>query len=769
MKQKLFTFFGLVLVLLAFFLVKPTKADAAITFRAAASGSTGSACGTTSWTINVPTGTLNGDVMIAAIQHGNATLTPPAGWTLINSVSNTGLTANLKTYYRVASSEPASYTWSLSVAVCNVGTIVTYTGVNGTPVDVNAAVADNVSQTSHIASAVTTTAAPETILTAFAGYDTTCGTGSTWTAPAGQTLRSNANNASCRSMGMNDSSQASIGSSGTFTGTVNAAGTALMSTIALKQANTAPTFSGAPAVFYQADMSRASVNATPWILAFTPTDAEQTGANALTYYVYTGANRTGTQVATGTTTSGSYTSVNIAYNALGMVNGSNTFYVSLSDGSLFSSDSSITVLRDDVAPTAATSISTTPNPVTSTSYTVTFTPHDAASTALNEMRYQIRTGSGGTGTLLVGNATYGDAVTNASAKTTASFTDSTLAGGANTRYIRTRDGANNWTDTSFTVTYSPTASNVTTSAPSGLNSYYTTLNGSANPNGYATTGHFRVFTTNPGNCNSDTGGTGIIRYPALSANDPALGSGSTVANFSYTIPFNGTFLTPNTTYYYCSYAINANGTTGATSVTSFFTPFGPSSPCDAPMTGNLSLPAGASCTFPNATYDGVDAGSGTTNTASISLASQTSLTIGAGQKAARGSVTVASGGTLTVGQGGTLQRSGIFVHDADGDGVLDDSLKYIGTAPAAGYVRRTAFKAVATNSAALAYSSNITPIALFDCDGGTNPYTYRNIPNLVKDADHDGYKTAAAAATQCVGASAVFNGRTYYNDGSGPN
>lgn len=82
-------------------------------------------------------------------------------------------------------------------------------------------------------------------------------------------------------------------------------------------------------------------------------------------------------------------------------------------------------------------------------YSVTFTPNDAASTGANEMGYQIRTASGGAGTLLDSGT-----CTSGTPKTTATFNDAALVGGANTRYVRTRDGAANWTDTSFTVTYS---------------------------------------------------------------------------------------------------------------------------------------------------------------------------------------------------------------------------------------------------------------------------------------------------------------------------
>lgn len=79
-------------------------------------------------------------------------------------------------------------------------------------------------------------------------------------------------------------------------------------------------------------------------------------------------------------------------------------------------------------------------------YTVTFTPVDVLSTDPDELAYQIRTAAGGAGTLLAsGIATSGVEVT------TSTIVDLVLVDGANTRYLRVRDGANNWSDTAFIV------------------------------------------------------------------------------------------------------------------------------------------------------------------------------------------------------------------------------------------------------------------------------------------------------------------------------
>ena len=77
---------------------------------------------------------------------------------------------------------------------------------------------------------------------------------------------------------------------------------------------------------------------------------------------------------------------------------------------------------------------------------------------------------------------------------------------------------------------------VSTDPPTGI---ATNLNGSANPNGSAATGWFRIATSSPGACN-DTFGT---RVPAAAGT--ALGAGSGVVAFSN--PASG--LVPGTTYY----------------------------------------------------------------------------------------------------------------------------------------------------------------------------------------------------------------------------
>ncbi len=98
----------------------------------------------------------------------------------------------------------------------------------------------------------------------------------------------------------------------------------------------------------------------------------------------------------------------------------------------------------------------------------------------------------------------------------------------------------------MSLTTTANAPAVNTDYTSGIT---TTLNASANPNGAATTGWFRIATTSPGTCN-DTFGT---RIPTSMG--ATLGGGSSYVAYSYP----GGTLTPGTTYYYCAIAENGVG------------------------------------------------------------------------------------------------------------------------------------------------------------------------------------------------------------------
>ncbi len=171
----------------------------------------------------------------------------------------------------------------------------------------------------------------------------------------------------------------------------------------------------------------------------------------------------------------------------------------------------------------------------------------------------------------------------------------------------------------ISINYTPPATPiVTTTAATGLSGSGATLNGTANPNGSATTGWFRYSTTSPGTCN-DTFGT---RAPSTGGN--ALGSGTTAAPYSQTIGS----LTASTTYYFCALASNASGT-GYGTVLSFTT--SASAPVGTISAGAPTIPSGSSTsitwsTTPSGTGCAVSPGGGSGPSGTLSTGPLTSTT-----------------------------------------------------------------------------------------------------------------------------------------------
>ena len=119
--------------------------------------------------------------------------------------------------------------------------------------------------------------------------------------------------------------------------------------------NTAPTITTGPTTTYAS--GTATTPTVTWGVTFTATDAEQTGADALTYYIRTSSTfGAGTQVATGTCTSGTSKVVTgLTYNAPGVNEGTQTLYLHIYDGALNTvTASSFTLVRRFIRSTEGT-------------------------------------------------------------------------------------------------------------------------------------------------------------------------------------------------------------------------------------------------------------------------------------------------------------------------------------------------------------------------------------------------------------------------------
>ncbi len=142
--------------------------------------------------INKPAGVTTNDVLVASIgvRPSTATITTPAGWTLVRRTDNANGNSNsLAVYYRVATAlDIAFYTWSVKGADFMVGGIQAFVSVDTTaPVNVdlgNCTLQGSCATVTltHATPSVTTTAANSMIVTSH-----TLASAAAWSPPAGMT------------------------------------------------------------------------------------------------------------------------------------------------------------------------------------------------------------------------------------------------------------------------------------------------------------------------------------------------------------------------------------------------------------------------------------------------------------------------------------------------------------------------------------------------------------------------------------------------------
>lgn len=147
-------------------------------------------------TINKPAGTLDGHVMIAAIERtvnsGSPSIATLAGWTLIGTVDPDSGISKGAAYYKVASGEGANYSWTLGggsgASRSNAGGILTYSGADILAVLDAFAAQNNGSSSTATAPTVNAARAGELLLTLIFGGSNNTNDRSA-TPPAGMTER----------------------------------------------------------------------------------------------------------------------------------------------------------------------------------------------------------------------------------------------------------------------------------------------------------------------------------------------------------------------------------------------------------------------------------------------------------------------------------------------------------------------------------------------------------------------------------------------------
>ncbi len=185
-------------------------------------------------TVNKPTGTALGDVLIAYFTVYPAavsvTLPAPTGWTAIGSTTSYTSADQIysQAFYKVAgSSEPSSYNFTSSAAKpCDIS-IMAYTGVDGNnPVDVSSG--NSGSSTTPTATAVTTNNADDMLLFLTSGFS-----GSISSGPVNMTQRTNYDSTKNY---VYDITEVAAGSSGAITATRSGSDSWTVNLVALKPA-----------------------------------------------------------------------------------------------------------------------------------------------------------------------------------------------------------------------------------------------------------------------------------------------------------------------------------------------------------------------------------------------------------------------------------------------------------------------------------------------------------------------------------------------------
>lgn len=230
-----------VVTVIIFSIPMSKKADAdSIIYKDVATASTGTGT-STSLTINMPTATISGDVMIASLGSASADATfTSSGWTSIIRTNNTTL-VTVQSFYKVAgASEAGPYTFDTGTSGSRLaGAITTYRGVsNASPVDLSGGGSTGTGTANVLAGTITTTVSRTRVIGAFAIDDANPRT-YTFSSP-NTTMTERADVSSSHavisdvSVAMGDISQAAAGATGNQTAVASGTGRWAGHQIALK-------------------------------------------------------------------------------------------------------------------------------------------------------------------------------------------------------------------------------------------------------------------------------------------------------------------------------------------------------------------------------------------------------------------------------------------------------------------------------------------------------------------------------------------------------
>ena len=358
--------------------------------------------------ITKPSGCVDGDLLVTHITLTSTavTITTLSGWTLKEGPNNsTGSDARAYVFYRIASSEGATYTWHQNAGPASIVIqCLCFSGVDGTtPIEVSATPAAPAAGTSHASgNAVTSTGGD--LMVYLAGFDgTTTGVGNQWTPPTGY------------------SEQTDI-----------EGGSALYCTAATKT-------EASPGTFSATATSVATDECIVYLLALKPAGGgavDATGTLTVNSATATGGSHTATAAATATTTAGSATGAGGSQTATADVTATTTAGTATATGG--TQTASVSYTGDVTAGTATasggsqTATADTTGIVTAGEATASGGDHTASAGVAASVTAGTATASGGTHTGTAGSAVDATGTVTAGSASASGGTQTATAGASGT-------------------------------------------------------------------------------------------------------------------------------------------------------------------------------------------------------------------------------------------------------------------------------------------------------------------------------------------------
>jgi hypothetical protein len=212
------------------------------TFRAGASAAN-------SPTVSKPTGTADGDMLLASItwyDSSGSTITPPSGWTQLDRGDTVDAHTSGASFWKIASGEGASWTWTISGTPYTESQVIALIPSSGSAAVDQHTVGTQVTPETMSAPSVTTTLNDELLVCFFSGYSNII-TGTPTGMTVGVSVFDSTNAGYYQAI-------ASAGATGTKSTTNSAAATCDTVTFSISVSDGSSTSGATPVGFHNADV-----------------------------------------------------------------------------------------------------------------------------------------------------------------------------------------------------------------------------------------------------------------------------------------------------------------------------------------------------------------------------------------------------------------------------------------------------------------------------------------------------------------------------------